>query len=242
MAKRIPTVGIIGLGFGRAHLPAFQANGAEVVAICQRDQATARAVADKYGVPRGLRALAGPPGAGAARHRRDRVPAPPASRHCPRRVRWGRPRAVREAARDDGGGGARHGGGGRSRRAGRHDVLQLALPGSDAALPRHGRGRPRRPALPHRRALARRAVGGRGGARDVAHGSRPGGARRDGRHGGARDRSPAVEFRGDRPRDGRRGDRVSIALGAGSGPARGRRGLLHRDRGARLRAPAPRSR
>ena len=52
MAKRIPTVGIIGLGFGRAHIPAFQANGAEVVAVCQRDQATARAVADKYGVPR----------------------------------------------------------------------------------------------------------------------------------------------------------------------------------------------
>ena len=51
MAKRIPTVGIIGLGFGRAHIPAFQANGAEVVAVCQRDQATARAVADKYGVP-----------------------------------------------------------------------------------------------------------------------------------------------------------------------------------------------
>jgi predicted dehydrogenase len=48
MAKRIPTVGIIGLGFGRAHIPAFQANGAEVVAVCQRDQATARAVADKY--------------------------------------------------------------------------------------------------------------------------------------------------------------------------------------------------
>src|SRR5258705_5358669 len=52
MAKRIPTVGIIGLGFGRAHIPAFQANGAEVVAVCQRDHVTARAVADKYGVPR----------------------------------------------------------------------------------------------------------------------------------------------------------------------------------------------
>lgn len=51
MAKRTPTVGIIGLGYGRAHIPAFQANGAEVVAVCQRDEATARAVADKYGVP-----------------------------------------------------------------------------------------------------------------------------------------------------------------------------------------------
>ncbi len=52
MARRIPTVGIIGLGFGRAHIPAFQANGADVVAVCQRDQTTARAIADKYGIPR----------------------------------------------------------------------------------------------------------------------------------------------------------------------------------------------
>lgn len=52
MAKRVPTVGIIGLGFGRAHIPAFQANGCRVVALCQRDQAKAKAVADKYGVPR----------------------------------------------------------------------------------------------------------------------------------------------------------------------------------------------
>ena len=36
------TVGIIGLGFGRAHIPAFQANGCEVVALCQRDQAAAK--------------------------------------------------------------------------------------------------------------------------------------------------------------------------------------------------------
>ena len=45
------TVGIIGLGFGRAHIPAFQANGCEVVALCQRDQAAAKKVADAYGVP-----------------------------------------------------------------------------------------------------------------------------------------------------------------------------------------------
>ena len=44
------TVGIIGLGFGRAHIPAFQANGCEVVALCQRDQAAAKKVADAYGV------------------------------------------------------------------------------------------------------------------------------------------------------------------------------------------------
>jgi len=46
------TVGIIGLGFGRAHIPAFQANGCQVVALCQRDQATAKALADRYRVPR----------------------------------------------------------------------------------------------------------------------------------------------------------------------------------------------
>jgi len=44
------TVAIIGLGFGRAHIPAFQANGSRVVAVCQRDEASARAIADRYGV------------------------------------------------------------------------------------------------------------------------------------------------------------------------------------------------
>jgi predicted dehydrogenase len=46
------TVGIVGLGFGRAHIPAFQSHGCEVVAVCQRDQAAARKVAERYGVPR----------------------------------------------------------------------------------------------------------------------------------------------------------------------------------------------
>jgi len=45
-----PTVGVIGLGFGRAHIPAFQANGCDVVAICQRDEAAARKIADTHGV------------------------------------------------------------------------------------------------------------------------------------------------------------------------------------------------
>ncbi|MBI2555500.1 MAG: Gfo/Idh/MocA family oxidoreductase [Candidatus Rokubacteria bacterium] len=52
MARRTHTVGIIGLGFGRAHIPAFQANGCQVVAVCQRNAAQAKAVADKYGIPR----------------------------------------------------------------------------------------------------------------------------------------------------------------------------------------------
>jgi predicted dehydrogenase len=51
MARSSPTVGIVGLGFGRAHIPAFQAHGCEVIAVCQRDQAVAGAVAQRYGVP-----------------------------------------------------------------------------------------------------------------------------------------------------------------------------------------------
>ena len=50
MARKKLSVGIIGLGYGRAHIPAFQANGCEVVAVCQRNQETARAVAARYNV------------------------------------------------------------------------------------------------------------------------------------------------------------------------------------------------
>jgi predicted dehydrogenase len=46
-----PSVAVIGLGFGRAHVPAFQAAGARVIAVCQRDEAAARKVAAAYGVP-----------------------------------------------------------------------------------------------------------------------------------------------------------------------------------------------
>lgn len=42
---------MIGLGFGRAHVLAFQSHGCRVVAVCQRDVAKAKAVADRYGVP-----------------------------------------------------------------------------------------------------------------------------------------------------------------------------------------------
>ncbi len=52
MSAHEPTVGVIGLKYGRAHIPAFQANGCTVVAVCQRDQAGAKAIADRYGVPR----------------------------------------------------------------------------------------------------------------------------------------------------------------------------------------------
>src|SRR3989449_11076781 len=51
MTQHALRVGVVGLGFGRAHIPAFQANGCRVVAVCQRDVAGAKAVADRYGVP-----------------------------------------------------------------------------------------------------------------------------------------------------------------------------------------------
>ena len=46
-----PTVGIIGLGIGRAHIRGFQANGCQVVAVCQRDEAAARQIAERYQIP-----------------------------------------------------------------------------------------------------------------------------------------------------------------------------------------------
>jgi len=52
MSAHEPTVGVIGLRYGRAHIPAFQASGCKVVAGCQRDQAGAKAIADRDGVPR----------------------------------------------------------------------------------------------------------------------------------------------------------------------------------------------
>ncbi|MBI2215985.1 MAG: Gfo/Idh/MocA family oxidoreductase [Candidatus Rokubacteria bacterium] len=51
MTARPLTVGVVGLGFGRAHIVAFQANGCQVVAVCQRNREAAKAVADRYGVP-----------------------------------------------------------------------------------------------------------------------------------------------------------------------------------------------
>ena len=51
MTRSELTVGIVGLGYGRAHIPAFQANGCRVVALCQRDRATAQAWATRYDVP-----------------------------------------------------------------------------------------------------------------------------------------------------------------------------------------------
>jgi predicted dehydrogenase len=45
------TVGVIGLGFGRAHIRGFQTNGCRVVAVCGRDLDRTRGVATRYGVP-----------------------------------------------------------------------------------------------------------------------------------------------------------------------------------------------
>jgi len=52
MPRQSYTVGVVGLGYGRAHIPAFQQQGCQVVAVCQRDVAAAQSVADRYGVPR----------------------------------------------------------------------------------------------------------------------------------------------------------------------------------------------
>ena len=51
MTTSAPTVGIVGLGYGRAHIPGFQAHGCRVVALCQRDRTGAQAIAQRYGVP-----------------------------------------------------------------------------------------------------------------------------------------------------------------------------------------------
>lgn len=50
MNRRPRTVGIIGLGYGRAHLEGFRAAGCEVVAVCQRNDAAVKAAAKQYGV------------------------------------------------------------------------------------------------------------------------------------------------------------------------------------------------
>lgn len=44
-------MGIIGLGFGRAHIPAFHACGSTIVAVCQRNLVGAKAIAEGYGIP-----------------------------------------------------------------------------------------------------------------------------------------------------------------------------------------------
>lgn len=43
--------GVIGLGYGRAHIPGCQAAGVEVAALCQRNRAQAESLARRYGVP-----------------------------------------------------------------------------------------------------------------------------------------------------------------------------------------------
>ena len=51
MANKQYTVGIVGLGYGRAHIAGFQAAGCKVVALCQRDTSAASELAARYGVP-----------------------------------------------------------------------------------------------------------------------------------------------------------------------------------------------
>ncbi len=51
MTTRPRTVGIVGLGYGLAHLAGFRAAGCEVVALCQRNEEAARTIAADHGVP-----------------------------------------------------------------------------------------------------------------------------------------------------------------------------------------------
>lgn len=44
--------GIIGVGIGRVHLDGYKAAGAEVVALCDANEARARALAEEYGIAR----------------------------------------------------------------------------------------------------------------------------------------------------------------------------------------------
>src|SRR3990172_1545815 len=52
MARTNLRAGIIGLGYGRAHIPGCQAAGVEVTAVCQRQLEQGTAVAQRYGVPK----------------------------------------------------------------------------------------------------------------------------------------------------------------------------------------------
>lgn len=54
MPNKQYTVGIVGLGYGRAHIAGFQAAGCKVVALCQRDTFAASEIAARYGVPQVL--------------------------------------------------------------------------------------------------------------------------------------------------------------------------------------------
>ena len=45
-------IGVIGVGFGaRVHIPAYQSEGLDVVAVCTRHEETARAAAERFGIP-----------------------------------------------------------------------------------------------------------------------------------------------------------------------------------------------
>ena len=136
MAKQEHTVGVIGLGFGRSHIPAFQVSGCRVVAVCQRNRE--QAAGHRREIRRGgrVRAVGRPAGEDAAGDRRDRDPATSAQGHRARGVRAGRARALREADRPGRDGRARDPGRGGAGQPHRDDELQLALTRRVPALSR----------------------------------------------------------------------------------------------------------
>ena len=228
MARKKHTVGIIGLGFGRAHIPAFQVSGCEVVALCQRNQETARAMAQRYNVPAvferweemldqakpDIVVIASPPHL----HREIALRALGQGAHVlcekPLAMTAAEGREMVEAAA-------------RARRVAMTGFNWRFVP----AMQRFH-------ALVEEGAVGRlfhlggrwlgRALGRRVGADHVAHGSHPGRPRGDGRHGRAPDRPRALALRRVRARDraGRGG--LPVAERPGRRQARRRGGLLHR--------------
>jgi len=52
MTQSLVRIGVIGVGFGtQVHIPAFQSEGLEVVAVCARREERAREAADRFGIP-----------------------------------------------------------------------------------------------------------------------------------------------------------------------------------------------
>jgi len=99
MSAHEPTVGVVGLRHGRADIPAFQANGCRVLAVCRRDQAGAKVVADRYGVPRVFASWEQM--IDEARPEIVVIATPPVLHHAIALRRRRRSRPLREAARDD---------------------------------------------------------------------------------------------------------------------------------------------
>ena len=149
-----PTVGVIGLGFGRAHIPAFQVHGCDVVAVCQRDEIAARKIAEAHGVKgvftrwEDLIERARPEIVVIATPPHNHLAIAEAAFARGAHVLCEKPITLGRRGQTDAGGRAALGPRG-------DDGLQLAIPRRHADAERAGDGGRHRPAVPHHRALAR---------------------------------------------------------------------------------------